>query len=49
MWPKYLSSSTFAYNMFNTPILANYSPYELVFVRKPKNLLNFEMTPDVKI
>ena len=28
MWPKYLSLSTFAYNMFNTPNLANYSPYD---------------------
>ena len=49
MWPKYLSLSTFAYNMFNTPNLVNYSPYELVFGRKPKKLLNLEMTPDVKI
>ena len=26
----------------NTPNLANYSPYELVFGRKPKLLLNLE-------
>ena len=49
MWPKYLLLSTFAYNTFNTPNLANYSPYELVFGRKPKILLNLETTPDVKI
>ena len=49
MWPKYLSLSTFAYNTFNTPNSANYSPYELVFGRKPKILLNLETTPDVKI
>ena len=24
MWPKYLPLATFAYNMFNTPNLANY-------------------------
>ena len=36
MWPKYLLLSTFAYNTFNTPNLANYSPYELVSGRKPK-------------
>ena len=36
MWPKYLSLSTFAYNMFNTPNLANYNPYELVFGRNQK-------------
>ena len=39
MWPKYLSLATFMYNTFNTPNLANYSPYELVFGRKPKILL----------
>ena len=49
MWPKYLSLATFAYNTFNTPNLANYSPYELVFRRKPKCLLNLEMTPDIKV
>ena len=49
MWPKYLSLSTFAYNTFNTPNLANYSPYKLVCGRKPEILLNLKMTPDVKI
>ena len=49
MWPKYLSLSTFAYNTFDTPNLANYSPHELVFGRKPKILLNLETTPEVKI
>ena len=49
MWPKYLSLSTFAYNTFNDPNLANYSPYEFVFGRKPKILLNLETTPDVKV
>ena len=47
MWPKYLSLATFAYNTFNTPNLANYSPYELVFGRKPKILLNLETMPDI--
>ena len=27
----------------------NYSPYELVFGRKPKILLNLETTPDIKV
>ena len=49
MCPKYLSLSTFAYNTFNTSNLANYSPYELVFGRKPEFLLNLETTPDVKV
>ena len=43
MWTKYLSLATFAYNMFNTPNLGNYSPYELTFGRKPKVLLNIEL------
>ena len=49
IWPKYLSLATFAYNIFNTLNLANYSPYELVFGRKPKIVLNLEMMPDIKV
>ena len=49
MWPKYLSSATFAYNTFNIPNLVNYSPYELVFGRKPKILFNLDTTPDIKV
>ena len=49
MWTKYLSLATFAYNMFNTPNLGNYSPYELTFGRKPKVLLNIECNPDIKV
>ena len=29
MWPKYLLLATLAHNTFNSPNLANYSPYEL--------------------
>ena len=49
MWPKYLSLATFAYNTFNSLSLANYSPYELVFGRKPKILLNLDTMPDIKV
>ena len=49
MWHKYLPLAIFAHNMFNSPNLANYSPYELVFGRKPKLLLDVEMDPDMKI
>ena len=49
MWPKYLSLPTFMHNTFNSPNSANYSPYELVFSRKPKLLLNVEMMPDIKV
>ena len=49
MWTKYLSLVTFAYTMFNTPNLGNYSPYKLTFGRKPKVLLNIESKPDIKV
>ena len=49
MWPKYLSLATFIYNIFNTPNMANFSPYELVFRRKPKILLNLNTTPDIRV
>ena len=49
MCPKYLSLATFAYNTFNPPNLASFSPYELVFGRKPKVLLNLETTPNIKV
>ena len=49
MWPKYLSLATFAYNTFSSLNLAHYSPYELVFGRKPKVLLNLETVEDIKV
>ena len=49
MWPKYIPLATFVYNTFNTPNLANYNSYDLVFSRKPKLLLNLETTPDIKV
>ena len=49
MWHKYLPLATFAHNMFNSPNLANHSPYKLVFGRKPKLLLDLEMDPDIKV
>ena len=42
MWPKYLSLATYVYNMFNTPNLGNYSPYELTFGRKPRPLIHLD-------
>ena len=41
--------ATLAYNTFNSPNLANHSPYELIFGRKPKIPLDFETGPDTKI
>ena len=49
MWPKYFPLTTFAYNTLNIPNVANYSPYKLVFSKKPKLLLDLETTHDVKV
>ena len=49
MWHKCLPLATFAHNTFNSPNLANHSPYELVFGRKPKLLLDLETDRDVRI
>ena len=38
-----------AHNTYNSPNLSNYSPYELVFGRKPKLLLDLETDPDIKV
>ena len=37
------------YNTYNLPNLGNYSPYKLVFCRKPKLLLDLETNPDGKV
>ena len=42
MWHKFLSIATFLYNTFNSPNLRNYSPYELVFGRKLRILIDIE-------
>ena len=49
MWLKYLPLAGLAYNTFNTPNVANYSPYEFDFGRKPKLLLDLETNPAIKI
>ena len=36
MWPKFLPLANLAYNSFNSPNLGNFSPYEIVFCRKPE-------------
>ena len=40
MWLDYLPFATLAHNTYNSSNLSNYSPYELVFGRKPKLLLD---------
>ena len=49
MWPDYLQFATLAHNTYNSSNLSNYSPYVLVFGRKPKLLLNLETDPDIKV
>ena len=49
MWPKYLPLATFEYSTFKSPNLGNYSPYELIFGRKPRALLNLDSNPDIKV
>ena len=49
MWIDYLPFATLAHNTYNSPNLSNYSPYELVYGRKPKLLLDLETDPDIKI
>ena len=49
MWPDYLQLATLAHNTYNSPNLSNYSPYELVFGKKPKLLLHLETDPDIKV
>ena len=49
MWPKYLPLATLVHNTFNSPNLANYSPYKLTFGRKPKMLIDLETDLDIKI
>ena len=49
MWHKFLSLATFSYNTFHSPNLGNYSPYELVFCRKPRILIDIETNPDIKV
>ena len=49
MWPKYFPLAIFLYNTFNTLNLVNFSPYEIVFGRELKMLLNLEAKPDIKV
>ena len=49
MWIYYLPFATLAHNMYNSPNLSSYSPYELVFGRKLKLLLDLETDPDIKV
>ena len=45
-WNKLLCLATFMYNTFNTP---NLNPFELIFGRQPKILLDLETDPNIKV
>ena len=49
MWPNVFPLATLAHNIFNSPNLANYSPYKLTFGKKTKMLIDIETDPDIKI
>ena len=49
MWIDYLPFATLAHNTYNSLNLSNYFPYDLVFGRKPKLLLDLETNPDIKV
>ena len=49
MSQDYLPFATLTHNTYNSLNLSNYSPYELVFGRKPKLLLDLETDPDIKV
>ena len=49
MWSKYLPLATFAYNTFKTCNLGNDSPYELIFGRKMRPVLNLDSNPNIKV
>ena len=46
---KIFTLATFTYNTFDTLNLGNYSPYELIFGRKPRSLLNLDSNPNIKV
>ena len=49
IWNRLMCFATFAYNTFNTPNLCNHSPFELIFGRQPKILLDLETNPNIKV
>ena len=48
-WTKLLCLATFAYNTVNTPNMCTHSPFELIFGRQPKILLDFKTDPNIKV
>ena len=48
-WNKLLCLATFVYNTFNTLNLCNHPPFELIFGRQSRTLLDLETDPDIKV
>ena len=49
MWPKFLSLAMFTYNIFHSPNLGNYSPYELVLGESQNYLLTLKQIQTSKL
>ena len=43
-WPLYVTSTCYAINTFVSPV-TGFSPYELVFLKKPPDILNLHFQP----
>ena len=44
-WTAYIPAVTYSYNSFPIPSLGGYSPYELVFCRRPPEMLGLSLFP----
>ena len=43
MWPLYVDVAAYAVNTFAAPAILGFSPFELVFVCKPPDVLNLAL------
>ena len=48
-WHKFLSVVTLAYNIFHSPNLGNYSPFNLTLGREPRVLLDLETEANIRV
>ena len=49
MFAKWIPFAMYSYNTFCSPNQNGFSPYKLVFGRKPKLITNLETDPNVKV
>ena len=48
-WLKYLPFTMHSYNTFSSPNLNGLIPFDLVFHRNPRMLIDFETNPNIKV